>query len=398
VPRNTDNHLSREEIAQLVEETEAAPRSPMLESSRELVDHAAACVSCGLQVRSQCAVQTNLNALVSFVASERTSDCPAEGKWLPLSAGVLSEQEAAPLLEHASTCDYCARLLRETAAALEPEQSDQTRDVVKRLASSNPEWQRKLAHRLSDLSQPTADGSHVRTPSTSWRIRMQLMGRWARWALAGTVAVLLTLSIGLWINNSRSSLSSTNQLIAQAYTEQRPLVLRFPGARYGPLRQQRGEQSSKMDQPPELLEADLRVARSLARNPKDPGWLQAKASIDLLEGNYQSAIDTLQETRASRLDDFLLKLDLAMAFFERGQAKDQPDDYEKAAQLLALVLKDRPNDEVSIFNYAVTLERLGRYQDAIAAWKHYLQIDRSGEWSEEAQQRLGQMTRKANHE
>jgi hypothetical protein len=384
VLRKTDIHLSREEIAQLVEEADSAPRSPALGSSRELVDHAVGCVACGFQVRSQRAVQTNLNALVSFVASERSSGCPAEGKWLPLSAGALSNQEAALLLEHASTCDYCGRLLRETAEALGPEQSGQTREVVRQLASSNPEWQRKLAHRLSDLPQPAEGGSLVRAPSTSGRIRMQPMGSWARWALAGVGALLLALGSGLWIKNFRLSLSSTNQLIAQAYTEQRTVELRFPGASYGQLRQQRGEHISQRERPQALKDAKVQIARRLAQDPKDPNWLQAKARVDLLEGHFQAAIDTLQQVEAWHPDDSSLKVDLSTAYFERAEPTGQPADYAPALDLLNQVLSNNPNNPVAIFNRAIVYKRQHKYAQAVADWQHYLQVDPSGEWAAEA--------------
>src|SRR5580698_7580130 len=112
--------------------------------------------------------------------------------------------------------------------------------------------------------------------------------------------------VALWTRRSSPSLALTDQLIAQAYTEQRPIELRFPGAGYGPVRQERGENDpsrSRMDLPPALLEAEKQIARRLATHPQDSGWLQAKARTDLFEGLYASAIQVLQQAEAARPED-----------------------------------------------------------------------------------------------
>jgi tetratricopeptide (TPR) repeat protein len=215
---------------------------------------------------------------------------------------------------------------------------------------------------------------------------MQLTGSWARWVLAGAGALLLAGS-GLWIENFRLSLSSTNQLIAQAYTEQRTVELRFPGASYGPLRQQRGEHISQRESPQALKDAKVQIARRLAHGSKEPNWLQAKARIDLLEGHFQAAIDTLQQAVVWHPDDSSLKVDLATAYFERAEPTGQPADYAPALDLLNQVLSNNPNHSVAIFNRAIVYERQHKYAEAMADWQRYLQVDPSGGWAAEANTR-----------
>jgi tetratricopeptide (TPR) repeat protein len=197
------------------------------------------------------------------------------------------------------------------------------------------------------------------------------------------------------MERSSPSLSSTNQLIAQAYAEQRPIDLRFPGAAYGPVRQERGESGpsrSRMDEPPQLLEAEIQIARGLARHPQDAGWLQAKARADLFEGHAQLAIDALQQAAALRSPDASLQIDLATAYFERAGTDPNPAqqaaDYALALQSLNAVLDKNPNDLVALFNRAEVYQQLKKYSEAAADWRRYLQLDPAGEWADAARQRL----------
>jgi Flp pilus assembly protein TadD len=149
-----------------------------------------------------------------------------------------------------------------------------------------------------------------------------------------------------------------------------------------------------MDEPPQLLEAEIQIARGLARHPQDAGWLQAKARADLFEGNSQLAIEGLRKAEASRPEDASLKVDLATAYFERGGTErgsaDQAADYDLALQSLNEVLSRNPNDLVALFNRAIVYQQQKKYSEAAADWQHYLQLDPAGEWADAAKQRLGE--------
>jgi tetratricopeptide (TPR) repeat protein len=204
---------------------------------------------------------------------------------------------------------------------------------------------------------------------------------------------MITLGTAIWIGRSSPSLAAANQLIAQAYTVKRPIELRFPGASYGPLRQQRGVHNSRMDEPPELLDAEMQVARGLARHPQDAGWLQAKARTDLLEGNYETAIKDLQRVTVARPDDDVsLKVDLATAYFglagTRLDPAEQAADYTLAVKFLNDVLAKSPDDPTALFNRAVVYQRLQKYPAANADWSHYLRLDETGGWAQEAKRHV----------
>jgi tetratricopeptide (TPR) repeat protein len=377
----------------LVETAEfAGATSPNFERDRAAA-HANVCSACGARLRALRSAQANLRNMASTVSSERTRDCPAEDKWAALAAGFYAGAEAAPLLAHASECDYCGPLLREASEDFAPELSAQEQARIGQLPSVEAVWQRDVARKMVEMSgpRPAANISSVREtrPHVGWSF-----SAWTRWAAPVAVAAVLAVAAALWIERS-PSLSSTNELIAHAYTAQRPIELRFPGAGYSPVRQERGEigpQRSRMDEPPELLEAETQIARGLARHPKDPGWLQAKARTDLFDGNYLAAIDALQQAEAIRPDDLSLKLDLGIAYFERGESKHNPDDqigdYNLALESLNSVLSTSPNNLVALFNRGMVYERLKKSSEATADWQRYLQLDPVGEWTREAKRHV----------
>jgi tetratricopeptide (TPR) repeat protein len=410
--RDPQSHLSPDELAGLAQETESAWQAAGADPNRDQAKaHAEGCGVCGPRLRNHRSVQARLRSMVSPVAAERKRDCPAEEKWTAIAGGVSPAAEAKPMLEHASRCDYCGPLLRAATEDLDPEISAEEEEFIRQLPSAGAEWQRALARKMTAASVAPA-GEKVATPgsktepgrlteketrpSAHWPLAGWSLANWTLWAAPVAAAAVIAVGAAIWVERASPSLSATNLLIAQAYTEQRPIELRFPGAGYGPLRQERGERGpsrSRMDEPPQLLEAEIQIARGLARHPQDAGWLQAKARADLFEGHHQSAIEALQKAERVRPDNTSIKLDLATAYYERAGSEadsEQVADYDRALQALNSVLGNNPNDPVALFNRAEVHHQLKQYSEAAAGWKHYLQLDPAGEWAGEARKRLGE--------
>jgi tetratricopeptide (TPR) repeat protein len=381
-------HLSPEELAWLTEEPETAPGTTGPDFEREKAEaHARGCGVCGPRLRSQRAVQARLRSMAKPVAGERRPECPAEDKWAAVAAGIGSADEASLLIEHASSCDHCGYLLREASEDLNPEISANELEVIRQLPSATDGWPRDMGRRMAEVSATGAIEQPRETlPYVRW-----FFANWTRWAVPLAVTAVVVVGAALWTQRSSRSLALTNQLITQAYTEQRPIEFRFAGAGYGPVRQERGENDpsrSRMDLPPVLLEAEEQIARRLATHPQDPGWLQAKARTDLFEGHYASAIRVLQQAEAARPEDVSLRLDLATAYFERAGTRPDPQqqaaDYNLALESLNKVLGKNSNDLVALFNRAIVYARLGKSAEATADLRRYLELDPSSNWSKEA--------------
>jgi cytochrome c-type biogenesis protein CcmH/NrfG len=406
--RDPQNHLSLDELADLAAETESSAQADV--GREHAKAHAEGCAICGQRLRDHLSVQAMLGTVANSVTGERMPDCPAKHVWLTFAAGLSSAAQSQSLLEHASQCDYCGQMLCAATEDMNPEISAEEQELIRQLPSGRPKRQRELARKIVEMEGASEKGavparaeSVVAAPgnkakaSVGGRLRgtpqqeRWRFANWTGWAVpVGVLAVVIAGSV-VFVEYSSPSLSSVNKMIAQAYTEQRPMELRFPGAGYGPVRQQRGElgpSRSRMDEPPELLEAETTIERGLAKHPNDPRWLQAKARTDLFEGNYQAAIEKLQKAENQRPEDMSIKVDLASAYYGKaaGQADAASRDagYELALQELNNVLGRNPKDLVALFNRAEVYERMGQHIEAGADWERYIGVDAKGEWAAEA--------------
>ena len=395
--RDPHHHLSPDELASLVE-VESVPEDDVLRSDRTQAErHAESCELCGSRLRDQRSVQSRLRNMVASLPSKRKpdyppADCPSEEKWMRLAAGLVSSQDATLLLEHATHCDHCGPALKSAIQDLNPELSEDEEKTIRQLASADSNWQHNIARKMSAISEGTKPERQLFQPQ-----KPSVFANWMRWAIPLGAAAAIAVGAGIIWDYSSPSLASTNKLIAQAFTEQRPFELRFPGAGYGPVRQERGVNGpsrSRMDEPAELLEAETQIERALKKHPDDPGWLQAKARADLFEGNPESAIQELLQAEHAQPEDMSIKRDLAAAYYERAgvqpDAKAQTADYQRALDELSQVLAKNPNDAVALFNRAEVHERLGQHAEAVADWRRYLQIEPTGEWAEGARRSIGE--------
>jgi tetratricopeptide (TPR) repeat protein len=225
-----------------------------------------------------------------------------------------------------------------------------------------------------------------RSPGAWLRVQLLPAHGIRRWAYAGGLALLAAVSYrGLLLVQQ----PAINDLLATAYTEQRTLDLRIPGAAHGPVRLVRGSADrSRLDRPPALLEGEARIARELAMAPASPTWLQAMGRADVLDWNFEAAIASLQRALVIQPDSPSLMIDLASAYFERAEVNNRTADYDAAAKLLSRVLNATPDDPVALFNRAVVYERMHLHDQAILDWQRYLRVDSGSAWTSEAKKRL----------
>jgi tetratricopeptide (TPR) repeat protein len=125
-------------------------------------------------------------------------------------------------------------------------------------------------------------------------------------------------------------------------------------------------------------------------------WLELRARAEMLGRDPDTAISTLQRALERKPDAPGLTADLGMAYALRAEVSNRNIDYGYAIEYLGRSLKARPDDSVAIFNRAIVYERMLLYEDAIRDWRRYLELDPSGPWREEAQQRLAGLEQKKN--
>ncbi len=376
-------HLSPEEIEQVLWASRGAPTEqagaagPEWEEARQ---HLEVCEICRREAQLLQAGELELAKLKPLRSGLPGPACPPNSEWLRVAAGLAPTETAERWVNHAAQCDYCGPLLRQAAEEFSEELTAEEEGLLASLESAQPGWQREWAQKLSAAARPARAEPRAAPAWVRWA-----MG-WPGWAFAALAVALVAVSVWWWSVSLR--LKPPERLLAEAYTQQRPMELRIAQASHGPVRVERGAARSSLSRPPALLEAAAIIARELAAHPNDAAWIAAKARVDLLEWNHEAAISGFQQALEITPESPPLLTDLASAYFQRAEALNRPVDYGAAIELLGKALARRPDDPVARFNRAIVYERAFLYHQALQDWQHYLRVDPKGNWAAEAQQRL----------
>jgi len=379
--QESNEHLERSTLSKLLDELRQQQDGKELDLS-QIHPHLTQCTSCCDQLEAL-AVEGGWTDLRVRQIGSRKTDCPKDEIWDQVAGGLVEASETLVYIDHASRCDHCGPLLRKAVEAfvdpnldLTKELSEAERAQVANLESNHPEWQMRLAQRISGTVRSGQSG----------------MPWWRRWSLApvlagATITAVLVAGLLWWRWEMRATPEAANQLLARAYTSQRTLELRVPGAAYGPLRVQRGPAESFTARPAPLLRAEALIASRLAAHPDDPSWLQAAGRADVLEGKYDAAVEALQRALELQPHSADVMFELAIAHFQRAQSEDRQEDYAAAYEFLSDVLSQQPQNATALFNRAIVAEHQFLYQQALDDWEHYLKLDSTSQWAEEARNR-----------
>ena len=378
------------ELARLLEE--ARQRAG---SARDLANahpHLLACSTCRAQFEELAFLGRQLSDLAPAPSERRQADCPIPVVWLEIAGGVTPPEETFGHVEHASRCDLCGPLLREAIAELAElngELNEAERKHIAGLDSAGAEWQQRLAGRIAGAPLSAT----VRKSMPWWRLSV------SRLAIAG-VSLLAVVGVGSSIIRGnvqwnpvylyrayRNQPATAKKLLARAYTEQRCIELRIAGAEYAPPQVSRGPAGSFTSYPPALLKAEALIDSQLQSHPSDPAWLQAQGQADLLSGGYDDAVQALRRALQLEPNSPALLTDLATAYFQRARQQGRKEDFGAAFEYLSQALKLQPDDPVALFNRAIVAQYLFLYHQALDDWEHYLRVDPSSQWAQEAREK-----------
>ena len=388
--RPFDKHLDSDELDRLVslQQTSVPGSEPLSEHTlRDAQRHVESCPDCSRKLQRYKFVQSEILRMPAPNPSPRTPECVGDAEWLAAAAGLFPEAKTRELMKHAAKCGHCGPLLKNAAEALVDEPTPSEESWLASLPSARPEWRKHMAEQLragaATRGALAMEGGREKKEKGA---RRPALFSWPRpvFALAGIAAAV----VAGWLGMRLLRPPSAEQLLARAYTEHRTLEVRIPGAKYAPMRVERAAGGSSLDKSPSLLKAEALIGDNLQKSPNDPVWLQAKARADLLEGNYESAIKSLQRALETKPEDPPLLTDLGSAYFVRAEAADRAIDYGDAIESLSKALAKSPDDPVALFNRALACERMFLYTQAIDDWQHYLRVDPQGEWAEDAHANL----------
>jgi CHAT domain-containing protein/cytochrome c-type biogenesis protein CcmH/NrfG len=360
-------------------------------SNQAVRNHLAHCAECAQVMDRYKGVMAKLNPF-NRGGGTTINECPDPDVWVQVAAGLLPSDDALRHIEHAALCSACSAHLKEVLEIVGTNAPPEL-NLQQSLQTSSPAKQKRLAAEMAQRSrqvlQSEAAPSPIpfKKPSRTFRLPV-----WAYGAVAAVLALGVALAVFM-----RQGPGTTERLLAQAYAQQRTVELRIPGAGYGPIRVERGQKQSQMSSPAALLEAEATIKKGLEQHPDDPNLLRQKAEADLLNWDYQPAIETLGHALRIQPQSPKLLVDLATAHFERAEATDTPADYESALQSLGDALRLSPKDPAALFNQAIVHERLFLYSRAIADWELLLTVEGDAGWKQEAQKRLNDLRTKQQH-
>jgi CHAT domain-containing protein/cytochrome c-type biogenesis protein CcmH/NrfG len=307
--------------------------------------------------------------------------CPDPAVWGELACGLVAQEDATRHLEHAASCSSCTEELLYALDALSTNEPAPD-DLKQNLRTGTVDWQRDFAAKIAARQQSHRMAQPVSVPKRSRLV----FPKWAFAGLAAVVALAAGLGLFRWLQGE-----SAEKLIQEAYAQQRTVEMRLPGAGYGPVRVERAANRPQINSPRALLEAEVLIKKGLEKRPDDVELLRQEAESDLLNWNYQPALETLNRASRLRPGSFELLLDTATAYFERAEATANPADYEAGLQFLSDAIRLKPDDPAALFNRAILCERLYFYTRAIADWEQFLKIEKDPGWRKEAEQRLQEL-------
>ena len=284
-----------------------------------------------------------------------------------MAAGIVSSERAQACVKHLGECEGCSAFFRNAMSDLNDPLDAAEEERLAGLESAQPQWQQRLVTQMMGMFLPQAS-------RISW---------WRRGAVLAAAGGILGLMIVTYPSAAPVPVGEqTAQLLARAYGERRTLEYRMPGMPYAVMAEQGDESVTPATHSEPLLDAQALIHKQLAAYPSDPGWLQARGRANLIGGNYQAALDSLQIAAQLAPNSTEILIDLAIAYSAAGKL-------EVAYQSLNKALLLNPNDPLAHFNRAIVAAQLHLYDQAKEDAEQYLRLDSHSQWAGEMRELSG---------
>jgi tetratricopeptide (TPR) repeat protein len=131
-------------------------------------------------------------------------------------------------------------------------------------------------------------------------------------------------------------------------------------------------------------DAEAAFERALERAP---WFVDARYNLGLVQirlGEPRKALENLEVVVAARDEDAEAWYALAAAHFHGGDYGAALPPLERSLQLDPELLRAR-------FTHALCLQRMGRGEEAVAAWRRYLELDSTSAWADQARENLAEL-------
>lgn len=205
---------------------------------------------------------------------------------------------------------------------------------------------------------------------------------WIGGALAAAAAVFLAVRLQPQPDAGDASLQ---KLVAAAGAERYVEGRVTGGFAFGPMRPATRRPQDTSGTNLQLVAAAAELREAVERDPSARN-LTAWGVAQLLMREYDGAVETLKEA-SGKGASAEIDANLAAALLARATSTGSAADLQAALDAADSALRRNSNLAEALYNRALILERLGRSDNAIAAWRAYSMIDGAGPWADEARAR-----------
>ena len=238
----------------------------------------------------------------------------------------------------------------------------------------------------SEIAGEMSEATAVPPPVATNVVPLRRRSRGLIYAGAGLAAAA---AIGLAVFSprlfDRGSRPELRDLVAAVGENRRTEGRLTGGFKWGPVPSVRRGSDKSADIDVDIAATTLQQS---AAGATEPLAVAAAGSAALIRGDIESAIASLTQATRAGSANAMVWSDLSAAYLERARLSG-----DTAAPAAALEAADRALSlsadlAEARFNRALALTATGRVTEARAGWEHYLALDASSPWADEARKRL----------
>jgi tetratricopeptide (TPR) repeat protein len=281
----------------------------------------------------------------------------------------LDAKPRAEVADHVSRCEECYAVVREVAASVHVEGAAAASPAIGPSAGGGP-----------SAGAPTSTPPNgIRTGQPAWFRRFG--------AIAASLVVLA--GGGYYAREQGLFLPPYERAVlplVRAVGERRFFESRLVGGfKFGPLISQERGSEPGFEKPAARDWQLLAAAEQMASNSAP---VSVVGAAELLVGDVDRAVGVLEEAAREAPDQPEALTNLAAAYLRRAELADRVDDRSKALEASTRALELDPDQLEALFNRALALEALSLRDQAVKAWRAFLEKEKDPGWRSFATERL----------
>lgn len=181
------------------------------------------------------------------------------------------------------------------------------------------------------------------------------------------------------------------RMLASAQSlDNRPIEARIVGLPYAPYVSARGGAATHRSGT--TLRFRGAAGEFLQNAANDDGHLHERGVATLTTGNPAEAVHLLEVAVRHSPSDAAIVTDLAAARLASASVSDDMQLFASALAAADAALRIDPRSPEARFNRALALDRLRLHEAAASAYRHYLEVDATSRWADEARRNLAHCT------